>query len=178
MNDETFAQLRALLQQQPLAALATLHDGEPAVSLVPWAPWPDGSGLLIHVSRLATHTHDIEAHDRVAMLIHAADDAQSADAQSADAPSADGSRTALARPRVSLSGRAQRLPRDADAYAQGQAAYLARLPEAADLFGFADFSLWRIAPEQVRFVAGFGRAHAVPTAQWQAALRPDRPSAL
>jgi heme iron utilization protein len=34
-------------------------------------------------------------------------------------------------------------------------------PAAAQLFGFADFSLFRIRPESVRFVAGFGEAHSL-----------------
>ena len=47
--------LRELLQQQEVAALGTLRNGEPFVSMVPYALLPDGS-LVVHVSRLATHT--------------------------------------------------------------------------------------------------------------------------
>ena len=42
-----------------------------------------------------------------------------------------------------------------------RAAYLARFPEAAQMFGFADFSIFLIRPVSVRFVAGFGAAHSL-----------------
>ncbi len=45
--------LKSLLVKQAVAALATLHKDEPAVSMVPFAFLPDGTGIVIHVSRLA-----------------------------------------------------------------------------------------------------------------------------
>ncbi len=58
--------LRPLLHETKVAALATLHQGEPAVSMVPYALRPDGR-FTIHVSRLATHTQDMLAHERVSL---------------------------------------------------------------------------------------------------------------
>ena len=40
-------------------------------------------------------------------------------------------------------------------------AYLAKYPEQAINFTLADFSFWRIAPKDARFIAGFGRIHNV-----------------
>jgi putative heme iron utilization protein len=37
--------------------------------------------------------------------------------------------------------------------------WLTRFPEQAINFELADFSFWRIAPSDARFVAGFGRIH-------------------
>ncbi len=47
--------LRQLLEQQDIAALGTLHRGEPFVSMGPFALLPEGRGLVMHASRLATH---------------------------------------------------------------------------------------------------------------------------
>jgi putative heme iron utilization protein len=61
MDAEQTQLLQALLTAQPVAALATLHKGEPAASMVPYALLPNGRGVVIHVSRLATHTADMLA---------------------------------------------------------------------------------------------------------------------
>ena len=60
--------LRQLIESQQVAALATLHRDEPALSMVPYALLPQGRGFVIHVSRLATHTADMLAQPAVAML--------------------------------------------------------------------------------------------------------------
>ncbi len=154
MDAEAARALLQLLRHTPVAALATLHQGEPAVSMVPYALAPDGR-LIIHVSRLATHTQDMQAHAQVSLLVTAARDA-------ADTP--------LALPRVSVQGRASVCPADAPDYAAVRTAYLAKLPEAEELFSFGDFSLFLIEPLFLRYVAGFGRAYAVTAGQYAALL--------
>jgi hypothetical protein len=44
-------------------------------------------------------------------------------------------------------------------------AWLARFPEQAINFQLADFSFWKIAPRDARFVAGFGRIHNLSAAE-------------
>src|SRR5512135_1723801 len=61
--------LRRLLLRQEVAALATLHRDEPFASMVPYALLPAGRGLVVHVSRLATHTQDMVAHPKVSLLV-------------------------------------------------------------------------------------------------------------
>jgi len=155
MDAHTQTALRQLLQETNVAALATLHQAEPAVSMVPYALLGDGR-FVIHVSRLATHTQDMLAHARVSLLVTAALHA---------AP------TPLALPRVSVQGTARVCPPESPEYAEARAAYLARLPDAEELFGFGDFSLFLIAPQFLRFVAGFGRAHTVTAAQYGELMR-------
>jgi len=46
-----------------------------------------------------------------------------------------------------------------------QRAWLARFPAQAVNFELPDFSFWRIAPRDARFVAGFGRIHNLSAAQ-------------
>ena len=69
MDTEAALSLRLLLATQPVGALATLHRGEPAVSMVPFVLPAGGTQLFIHVSGLATHTRDMQQHPRVSLLV-------------------------------------------------------------------------------------------------------------
>lgn len=134
--------LRQLLVTQEVAALGTLHNGEPFVSMVPYALLPGGA-FVVHVSRLATHTRDMELHAAVSLLVLG--------------ERAEGT-SAQALPRASVQGEARRCGADEAAHAAARAAYLARFPESEPMFGFADFSLFVITPRSVRFVGGFAQA--------------------
>jgi len=150
MDADTLNALYQTLLDQPVAALATLHGGEPAVSMTPVAWLGDGRGV-VHVSRLATHTADMQRHPGVALLV--------------TAPPSPGT-SPLALPRLSLQGHAVFVAPDDEGHAAARGAYLARFADAEPMFGFGDFSLVVIRPDQLRFVAGFGRAHAVPLGDW------------
>ncbi|MBK8791251.1 MAG: pyridoxamine 5'-phosphate oxidase family protein [Holophagaceae bacterium] len=88
--------LEALLAS-PIAALGTLHEGAPFVSMVPVVPAPGGSGFLIHVSRLAQHTRDLVADARMSLLF--------------TAPLTE-DQDPLALPRVTLQGAAEAIAAD------------------------------------------------------------------
>jgi putative heme iron utilization protein len=150
--------LKSLILQQPVAALATLRDGAPAISMVPFAMLPEGAGFVIHVSSLASHTKDMLANPEVSLLV-------TASLEQVDTP--------LALPRVSIQGHAHPCPADSDAYNQARSCYLKKLPDAEELFSFADFSLWVIVPESLRFVAGFGRAMSLTPERLRTALLTD-----
>ncbi|MEM9207748.1 MAG: DUF2470 domain-containing protein [Pseudomonadota bacterium] len=62
----------------------------------------------------------------------------------------------LAHPRVSLKGQVRL--QDGEVHERARRRYLARHPSAATYIDFDDFSLWRLEPERVSFIAGFGRA--------------------
>jgi heme iron utilization protein len=139
-SDHTLARL---IRATRVAALGTLHDGEPNLAMVAYAFADDFSVFYIHVSKLGRHTADMEKDSRVSLLIVETDDGRP-DPQT------------LAR--VSLRGAAAILPRADPDYAQVKDIYLARFSEAEQLFSLGDFHLWRIIPNGGRFVAGFGRA--------------------
>ena len=143
MDATESAALMSLLRTQPVASLATLHKGAPAVSMVPFSLLPDGTGFVIHVSQLATHTQDMLHNPAVALLV--------------TAPLAVGD-SPLALPRACVQGSARPCPPESPGYAQARQAYLAKLPAAEPLFSFGDFSLFILEPESLRYVAGFGRA--------------------
>jgi len=137
--------LRALLRGQRQGALATLHGGAPAVSMVAYAL--DGAGgFLLHLSALSQHTADIRADARVALLVWQPDDGQG---------------NPLTLHRLSVDGAAQPIGRDDAAYAPAKALYLERLPGATITFTLSDFTVFRVTPTGGRFVAGFGRAYDV-----------------
>ena len=154
MDPSTEATPEALLAT-PVAALGTLHAGAPFVSMVPVAPAPEGTGLLIHVSRLAQHTQDLEASPEVSLMLMA--------------PLGD--QDPLALPRLTLQGRAQAIPPGSEARAAAAAAYLARFPQAEMTLSLGDFSFFLIRPSTGRLVSGFGRALSLEESQIQAALR-------
>ena len=155
MDATITAALRKLVDDTVHASLSTLHKGAPALSMTPFAVMPDGSGLVIHVSRLATHTNDMLEHPQVAMMVMG-------QPGSSESP--------LALPRLSLQGLAHPCSPDDSAYGAAKAAYLRRLPDSEELFSFGDFSLFTVTVQSARLVAGFGRAHAISAAQFAQAF--------
>ncbi len=147
--------LRDLLRTQAVAALGTLHQGQPYVSMVPFALRPGSTDFIIHVSRLAAHTKDMLMHPAVSLLVTAL-----------PAPEVTPQETA----RITVQGEALQLARDTPGYASAQAAYLARFPQSEMMFGFADFSLFAIVPESIRFVGGFAQATTISPATLAGAL--------
>lgn len=145
MPDPLASVLRGLLLDRSTAALATLDEGRPAASMIPFAvhAGPEGLRLVTHVSGLAAHTRQMRAVPEVCLLVTAAE-------RSGTMPQA------LAR--VSLPARAEFIPAEHPDHASLKAAYLAKFPDAADLFLLGDFSIVAFTPESGRLVAGFGRA--------------------
>ena len=143
MDEQSEQTLARLIRETRVAALGTLHEGEPNLAMVAYSFADDFSAFYIHVSRLGKHTTDMENDPRVSLLIIETDDRRP-DPQT------------LAR--VSIRGMAEILPRTNPGYAQVKQSYLAHFPEAEQLFSLGDFNLWKITPKGGRFVAGFGRA--------------------
>lgn len=156
MTPEHAAQLARLVRSREAAALGTLHAGAPFVSMVPFAVLPDGSGFVIHVSRLAGHTKDMLAEPRVSLLVMQAE----GDGVAAQALS-----------RISIQGEAQEMAKGSDGERDCREAYLTRFPEAAPLTEFGDFSFFLVHPAQARFVAGFAQAMSVTAPTLADALR-------
>lgn len=146
MSPEHAARLRALVLGRTAAALGTLHEGAPFVSMVPFALLADGSAFIVHVSGLAGHTKDMRADPRVSLLVMQAE-GEGTDTQ------------ALAR--VSVRGEARECAAGTPEHSAARAAYLARFPEAGPLTTFGDFAFFAIRPLQARFVAGFAQAMSV-----------------
>lgn len=149
VNPDHAQLLRHLLRAQDVAALGTLHQGEPYVSMVPFALRPGSTEFIIHVSQLAAHTRDMRAHPQVSLLVIA--------------PPAAGV-TAQERARITVQGEAVQLAAGTGEYATAKAAYLARFPQSEMMFGFADFALFAIVPASIRVVGGFAQAATISPA--------------
>jgi len=130
---------RSLLGRSRQGALATLmpQSGDPYCSLVNVASLPDGMPILL-ISRLAVHTKNILADPRVSLML---------DERVPGDP--------LEGARIMLAGTAEEAKDAAAELARRR--YLAAHPSAEDFVGFRDFSFFRIVPNGVHLVAGFGR---------------------
>lgn len=136
--------LARLIRSQRWAALASIEPaGAPYASAVAYVAEPEFSGFLLHLSGLAPHTRNLLQNASASLLITEPD-------------CGEGDPQTL--PRVSLLGEVAAIPKTSPHYAEAEALYLKRLPSAAPLFTFPDFTLFRLTPSEARFVGGFARA--------------------
>jgi putative heme iron utilization protein len=154
MNADFAFTLKQLVRGRTVAALGTIHSGKPFVSMVPFAVAGNGR-LVIHVSKLASHTRDMLRSPEVSLLI---------------AESENPEKMAQALARVTLQGRVRLLERDDKSYLQARAAYAGRFPDAAPLFDFSDFKLFLIRTVSARLIVGFGQAATISAEEFRSAL--------
>ena len=143
MLKSTIRELRALLEGERVLSIAVLAGAIPYAGLLPFAPLPDCSGVLVRASRLARHSQGLGADARVTVLVH-----------ENDAPDKD----PLQLRRVSFECRVCRIERGTAEWQAGRERYLARFPGSAITFGMGDFTLYRLEFQSAVYVAGFGRA--------------------
>ena len=131
-----------LLRMIRAGALATIdrNTGHPFASLVNVATDSDGAPVIL-VSRLSTHTANLEADGRASVLL-----------------AAPGKGDPLAHPRLTLLGSFARVARDDANEPRLRRRYLARHPKSELYAGFGDFSLWRLAAASAHLNGGFARA--------------------
>jgi nitroimidazol reductase NimA-like FMN-containing flavoprotein (pyridoxamine 5'-phosphate oxidase superfamily) len=145
--------LAELLRRERIAHLATLRGGAPMASMTLYLADETLGAFYVHVSRLAWHTQDMMKDPRVALSIAETDDRRA---------------DPFTLMRVTIRGDAAQLPGE-DPHLKAR--WLQRFPQQAINFELADFSFWRIAPRDARFVAGFGRIHNLSAAELCAAAR-------
>lgn len=143
MDQASQEKLARMLREQRIASLGTLREGGPLVSLVLISPAGDFSAFYFLASQLAQHTQDIQKDPRISLMI-AETDLGSQDPQT------------LAR--LSMRGLAEGMTTQDEDYATARSDYIRRFPDSEPLFGFGDFSLYRLRPQTARYVAGFARA--------------------
>lgn len=133
---------KELLRTTRAGALATIdrHTGHPFASLVNVATDVDGSPLIL-ISRLATHTANLEKEGRASLLL-----------------CATGRGDPLAHPRLTGLGTFKPIARNQDEEPRLRRRFLARHPKSELYAGFADFSFWRLHVVSAHLNAGFARA--------------------
>jgi len=143
MDNQSENLLIDIITNMRTAALGTIRDEAPRVSMVTCVAAQDFSAYYVHISRLAQHTVDMQKNKNVGLLITEMDNGH-VDPQS------------LAR--LSIRGTAEFMENGEPGYAPVKAMYIERFPASEPLFKLADFELWRIKPKGARFVAGFSKA--------------------
>ena len=144
---------RQLLRAHRYGALCTLSkkfDGHPFGSITPFLVDHDGS-LLILISGLAEHTKNIINDPRVSLITHNQDD-----------------------PHIQTQGRVTVVgvaSHETDRNSAGKR-YLRYFPEAETYFAMQDFSFYRIVPEAIRYIGGFGNIHWVKAESYSIASYP------
>jgi putative heme iron utilization protein len=131
-----------LLRATRAGTLATLdrNTGHPFASLVNVATDADGSPLIL-VSRLATHTANLEVDGRASLLL-----------------AETGKGDALAHPRLTVLGSMAPVAHDSADEPAIRRRFLARHPKSELYAGFADFSFWRMDVVSAHLNGGFARA--------------------
>jgi hypothetical protein len=133
---------KALLRATRAGSLATIdrNTGHPFASLVNVATDIDGAPLIL-VSRLSTHTANLEQDGRASVLL-----------------AATGKGDPLAHPRLTILGTFIQVARDSAEEPRVRRRFLARHPKSELYAGFADFSFWRLKAVSAHLNGGFARA--------------------
>jgi heme iron utilization protein len=133
---------RELLRSTRAGSLATIdrNTGHPFASLVNVATDSDGTPVIL-ISRLATHTANLEADARASVLL-----------------AATGKGDPLAHPRLTLLGSFVRVSRDDPSEPRLRRRFLAQHPKSELYAGFADFAFWRLDAVSAHLNGGFARA--------------------
>jgi heme iron utilization protein len=143
MDNESEKLLVHILTSVRIAALGTIWDEAPRVSMVTFVTAQDFSAFYVHVRRLSQHTMDMQKNNQVSLLIAEAD---------------DGRTDPLTFARLSIRASAEFMENGVPGYAPVKAKYIERFPASEPLFRTAEYGLWRIKPKGARFVAGLGKA--------------------
>jgi len=133
---------KELLRSVRAGALATIdrNTGHPFASLVNVGTDSDGAPIIL-ISRLSTHTANLEAEPRASLLL-----------------AATGKGDPLAHPRLTVLGSFLRVPHEDPGEARLRRRFLARHPKAELYAGFGDFSFWRLDTAAAHLNGGFARA--------------------
>ena len=143
-SEEVQAAWGKLTEEIRTGVLLTLRNGRPFGSHVPYVFGEHWTRAYIHVSRLALHTEHLLDDPRVGLFV-----------SEPDRPG----KNPLALRRMNFQGEASLLDVGAPGYAEVKERYLARFPQSAMMFGFADFALWELRLEDAHLVLGFGQAY-------------------
>jgi len=143
LDIELQQKLAQIVRTHRAAALGTIRNGAPIVTMVAYAVADDFSAFYVLTSHLSQHAQDMQKDQHVSLLIAETD---------------DGREDVHGLARISIRGKAETLPFGAPGYTVARNLYLARFPKSEPNFELGDFDLWCITPRGARYIAGFARA--------------------
>jgi len=143
-SEDVQAAWAKLTEEICTGVLLTLRNGRTFGSHAPYVFGEHWPRAYIHVSRLALHTEHLLRDPRVGLFV-----------SEPDRPG----KSPLALRRMNLQGEASLLDVGAPGYLAVKERYLARFPQSAMMFGFADFALWELRLQDAHLVLGFGQAY-------------------
>ncbi len=144
MPDNILTESHKLLVKQMVGVLSTISldvPGYPFGSIVPYG-FDRQSYPVVLISRLAQHTKNIQADRRVSLFVSNVDSVGCDDVQTCS--------------RLTILANAEPAD-DRDLISR----YCRFYPDAADYHQNLDFDFYRLIPEKVRFIGGFGKIHWV-----------------
>ncbi|RLL54394.1 hypothetical protein D8Y20_03375 [Mariprofundus sp. EBB-1] len=148
MTNNWLEGVQQLFKQSRVALIATTGMHGPEASMAPFALHK--ANILLHLSALARHTGNIERDANIGLMVCTPESV---------------TESPLALPRITMQGKLTPVG-DMD-IAAAKAAYLKCIPDAEQLFAFADFRLFKFSPARIHWVGGFGSARKVSFAQWE-----------
>ncbi len=148
--------LWALLRTQRWAALASIGRDGPEASWVAYTVDEQHTAAILHLSRLAAHTRNLERDPRASLAI-CEPDRSGVDPQQLV--------------RVSFHGVVEFIDPGTADYDFACSIYQSHLPDSTRQFGFSDFRLLRLRPHTARFVGGFGQVYSFDPEQIRQARR-------
>lgn len=143
MDRQVLEAVRDLVASHRVLSLAVVIDGDPEVSLLPYAVRPDYGAVYVQASALARHSRGLQPGARVGVLIH-----------EHDAPDADPLQTK----RMTVQATVSVLDRESDAFAAARERFVARFPGAETTLSLGDFNLYELTLGRGRYIAGFAQA--------------------
>ncbi len=146
MASEAHTHAAQMIRNFRWGALATSGDQGPMASMVSYATTSD-LDLLMFLSGLARHTRNLYDNPTASLVVSDPDQADVADPQTL--------------PRVSVQGAVVVIPRDDPEFAAAWRTYVGRFPAAAPRLGLGDFNLYRLTPNEARYIGGFGGARTI-----------------
>ncbi|MBI5352244.1 MAG: pyridoxamine 5'-phosphate oxidase family protein [Chloroflexi bacterium] len=138
--------LAHIIRNTRIAALGTLRDEAPHITMIQFVTVQDFSTFYIFANRLDPHIMDLQKNKLMSLLIAETDDGR-ADPRT------------LAR--VSIRGSAEPMQNGEPGFTLIKKMYIERFPASEALFKNADFGLWRINPKGGRFIAGLEKAYNI-----------------
>jgi putative heme iron utilization protein len=149
---EAVLTMNRLLTEYKTASLATTTpSGNPLVSYSPAAVDKD-KNFYLFLTELSEHTGNLQTNPSVSLML-IEDEART--------------NQLFARNRLTISGKAEIIPRDGDQWTAASTIYRTAFGKFFDqLAQLGDFHMFKVTPDKARLVVGFGAAYDVKIPAW------------